>query len=82
MYRYRRSNAALSGPHAHLCKRRVTWQESHDSETWQPMSGVILVVGRDSALYVDVQGVHYWIFADPQRYTDILIQESECEIWN
>jgi hypothetical protein len=76
-YRRRISNATLSGEHAHLCKRQVTWQESHDAEHWQPMSGTILVVGRDQALYVDVQGVHYWIFADPQRYKDIVIQESE-----
>lgn len=81
-YRRRISNKVLSGDFAYLNRKRITWLESYDSQTWHKRTGRIVVVGKDAKrFYVDPESVEglcsgcHWIEEDPMRCKDIKVQQ-------
>lgn len=80
-YPYRTSNKAMSGQHAHLIGKQLTWEENHapadPTSQWKPANGKIVAVGRDGASYwtQDSYGCRRWIDDKYNSYRNVKVCE-------
>jgi hypothetical protein len=69
----------LSGNHAHLNGKRITWEVNHaygdPTSPWVKAEGKIVRVDGD-AYYVSHDGCYHWVDAKYGQYRNIVVESS------